>query len=60
MGCYSGSRMPSRLKGFFGAGYAFPYGDYFVLDLEPADHVHIAWGEGPSYAGPGNLLYSHN
>ncbi len=43
-----------------GQGFAFPYGDYFVLDLDPKGQVHIAWGEGPSYAGPGNVMYAHN
>jgi len=42
------------------AGFAFPYGDYFILDLDPKGHVHIAWGEGPNWVGPGNTLYSTN
>ena len=28
-------------------GFAFPYGDYFILDLDPAGHMHLTWGEGP-------------
>ncbi len=40
------------------AGFAFPYGDYFILNLDPKGHVHIAWGEGPNWVGPGNTLYS--
>ena len=42
------------------AGFGFPYGDYFVLALDPKNVVHIAWGEGPNYSGPGNVLYTHN
>lgn len=41
-------------------GFAFSYGDYFVLNLDPKGTVHIAWGEGPSFNGPGNVLYAHN
>lgn len=41
-------------------GFAFPYGDYYILDLDPKGVVHIAWGEGPNWVGPGNVLYSHN
>ncbi len=41
-------------------GFAFPYGDYYVLDLDPKGTVHIAWGEGPDWVGPGNVLYSHS
>ena len=40
-------------------GFAFPYGDYITLALDPAGHVQMAWGEGPSYAGPGNVFYAH-
>ncbi len=40
------------------AGFAFPYGDYYILNLDPKGHVHIAWGEGPNWVGPGNTLYS--
>jgi Neuraminidase (sialidase) len=39
-------------------GFAFPYGDYITLELDPAGHVQLAWGEGPNWAGPGNTLYS--
>src|SRR5207249_3376552 len=39
-------------------GFAFPYGDYITVALDPKGHVHIAWGEGPNYGGPGNVLYA--
>jgi len=39
-------------------GFAFPYGDYITLVLDPKGRVHIAWGEGPSWVGPGNVLYA--
>jgi hypothetical protein len=38
-------------------GYNFTYGDYFGMAWDGA-HVHIAWGEGPDYVGPGNIWYS--
>lgn len=41
-------------------GFAFPYGDYYILDLDPRGTVHMTWGEGPNYNGPGNVLYAHN
>ncbi len=41
-------------------GYGFPYGDYFILDLDSSGHVQIAWGEGPNYGGPGNVFYAHS
>jgi hypothetical protein len=42
----------------FGDGYLEPYGDYFELDIDGAGQTHALWGEGPSYAGPGNVWYS--
>ncbi len=41
-------------------GFAFPYGDYITLALDPNGNVQLAWGEGPDYNGPGNTLYSHS
>ena len=38
-------------------GFAFPYGDYITLTLDPTGHVQAAWGEGPNWVGPGNVLY---
>jgi hypothetical protein len=42
----------------FADGYLEPYGDYFELDIDGAGATHALWGEGPSYAGPGNIWYS--
>src|SRR5207245_7233013 len=39
-------------------GFAFPYGDYITLTLDPTGHVQSAWGEGPNWVGPGNTLYA--
>ncbi len=41
-------------------GFAFPYGDYFILNLDPGGTVQMAWGEGPNYNGPGNVFYAHS
>jgi hypothetical protein len=40
-------------------GFLMPYGDYFELDVDSAGRTHAIWGEGPSYAGPGNVWYAH-
>lgn len=40
-------------------GFAFPYGDYTTMNLDPSGHVFLAWGEGPSYVGPGNVFTAH-
>ena len=42
----------------FPEGYLEPYGDYFEIDIDGAGKTHALWGEGPSYAGPGNVWYS--
>lgn len=41
------------------AGFAFPYGDYTTLNLDSGGHAYLAWGEGPSYVGPGNCFMAH-
>lgn len=41
------------------AGFAFPYGDYTTIDLDPSGHVYLTWGEGPNYLGPGNTFEAH-
>ncbi len=39
-------------------GFAFPYGDYFILYADAHDQLNLAWGEGPNWTGPGNVLYT--
>lgn len=36
------------------SGFHLPYGDYFQMTMDQENQTQIAWGEGPSYAGPGN------
>jgi hypothetical protein len=36
-------------------GFTLPYGDYFQLSVDAQGRTHAAFGEGPSYAGPGNV-----
>lgn len=38
-------------------GYDFTYGDYYGIAVA-GGHVHVAWGEGPDYIGPGNVFYA--
>ena len=42
------------------AGYNLPYGDYFQMTVDQANQTQIAWGEVPSYAGPGNQWTSYS
>ena len=39
-------------------GFLQPYGDYFELDINAAGKTVAIWGEGNSYAGPGNVWYA--
>jgi hypothetical protein len=39
-------------------GFGFPYGDYGQLAVDGRGRTHAAWGEGPSYAGPGGTWYT--
>ena len=39
-------------------GFDLPYGDYFQLTVDDLGRTQAAWGEGPSYAGPGNIWTS--
>ena len=42
------------------AGFALPYGDYFQMTVDERDNTQMAFGEGPGYAGPGNIWVSHS
>jgi hypothetical protein len=35
------------------AGFAFTYGDYFSMAVDPSGKTFVIWGEGPNYVGPG-------
>ena len=39
-------------------GFLSPYGDYFELDVDSGGRTQAIWGEGPNYAGPGNVWYA--
>ena len=39
-------------------GYLQPYGDYFEMAVNSAGDTVAAWGEGVSYAGPGNIWFA--
>jgi hypothetical protein len=41
------------------AGFSLPYGDYMQLTVDDHGRTQAAFGEGPSYAGPGNIWVSH-
>ena len=42
------------------AGFGSPYGDYFSMIVDPQGRAQVAFGEGPSYQGPGNIWVSHS
>lgn len=39
-------------------GYAFPYGDYFDLDVTPTGTNVLIWAEGNNYVGPGGTWFT--
>lgn len=41
------------------AGFKLPYGDYFSMTDDEDNNTQMVFGEGPSYAGPGNIWTSH-
>jgi hypothetical protein len=41
------------------AGFASPYGDYWQMTVDRDNHTQMAFGEAPSYQGPGNIWVSH-
>jgi hypothetical protein len=43
-----------------GYGFELPDGDYFSMAVGVNNQTQIAWGEAPSYAGPGNQWVSQS
>jgi len=43
-----------------GAGFRFPYGDYFGLTVDSHGTSYLTWSEGTSYDGPGSTWLAHN
>jgi len=41
-----------------GAGFTFPYGDYFGLTVDGSGTFYVAWSAGKSYDGPGHTWWS--
>jgi hypothetical protein len=41
-------------------GFGSPYGDYFSMVVDDTNNTQAAFGEGPSYAGPGNIWVAHS
>jgi hypothetical protein len=39
-------------------GFLSPYGDYFEMAVDSNGATQAIWGEGPNYAGPGNVWYA--
>lgn len=43
-----------------GAGFRFPYGDYFGMTVDSHGTSYLAWSEGNSYNGPGNTWWARD
>jgi BNR repeat-like domain len=57
------SQVSSQVPGYSysGAnGFGLPYGDYFQIAIDSTGASQIGWGEGPGYAGPGNIWTAHS
>jgi hypothetical protein len=39
-------------------GYAFPFGDYYEIDIDDQGKSHLIWGEALNYDSPGSIWYS--
>lgn len=55
-------QLSQQLDGFkyqSAAGFEFTYGDYYGIAWD-GRNVHVAWGEGPDYIGPGNVFYARS
>ncbi|HEV8194015.1 MAG TPA: hypothetical protein VGP82_21420, partial [Ktedonobacterales bacterium] len=59
----SESQVSSQVAGYSYSGpngFGLPYGDYFQIAIDSTGATQIGWGEGPSYAGPGNIWTAHS
>ena len=40
------------------AGFSFPFGDYYEMDIDDRGTTHAVWGEGLNYDTPGSIWYT--
>jgi len=40
------------------AGFGYPFGDYFEMDVDDHGDTHLVWGEGLNYQTPGSIWYT--
>jgi hypothetical protein len=40
------------------SGFGFPFGDYYEMELDYQGMIHVVWGEGLNYSGPGSIWYT--
>ena len=40
------------------AGFGFPFGDYFEMDIDDRGTTQAIWGEGRNYDSPGSIWYT--
>lgn len=41
-------------------GFTLPYGDYYQMAVDQNGQTQLTFGEGPSWAGPGNIWVAHS
>jgi len=41
------------------AGFRFPFGDYFEMDIDDQGRTQAVWGEGYNFKSPGSIWYSN-
>ena len=39
-------------------GFAFPFGNYYVMDIDDQGNTHLIWGEGLNWFSPGSIWYA--
>jgi hypothetical protein len=57
----SESQLSSFVAGFDyiqPSGFAYPFGDYFEMDIDDRGDTHAVWGEGLNYQTPGSIWYT--
>ena len=52
------SSFVSGLNYITSAGFRFPFGDYYELDVDENRNVHVIFGEGFDYNAPGSIWYT--
>ena len=41
------------------AGFSYPFGDYYEIDIDDRGDSQLVWGEGLNWLAPGSIWYTH-